>query len=37
MNIALARLGLLRFVVEFFPGTLLAQAKTQIEDRFYRQ
>ena len=35
MNIALARLDWLLFVVEFFPGTLLAQAKTQIEDNSY--
>jgi hypothetical protein len=35
MNIALARLGWLLFVVGFFPGTLLAQAKPQIEDNFY--
>jgi hypothetical protein len=34
MNIALARLGLPLFVVKFFPGTLLAQAQTQIEDNF---
>ena len=35
MDIALARLGLLLFVGQFFPGTLLAQAQTQIEDNSY--